>query len=255
LNSILDIQSNIANFSRGEDDRKLAALQRQITLEEDAAVKREQGRLGATPMGAEAEAAIREKVRKATEGQLAAQVKLNAATKAESARLFVQDLQNTAISNTISLQAELAKLTMTSDQQRILDLQTQNQLLVQQEVAKRNALLKPGESITASEIAAITSQVTAANQGLIASTQALIDKGAEINHPGWTALHYGAAAGSLPIVRLLLDHDAYIDAESPNKTTPLMMAARGGHREVAASCLSRRCSCRKWISLQSGLCS
>jgi len=181
LNTIFDIQANIANFSMSEDDRKIAALQRQIKLEEDAAVKREQSRLGATPITAEAEAAIREKVRKSTEGQLDAQLKLNAATKAESARLFVQDLQNTAIANTISLQAELAKLTMTSDQQRILDLQTQNKLLVQQEVAKRNALLKPGESIAASEIADITAQVTAANQGFITSTQALIDKSREFS--------------------------------------------------------------------------
>lgn len=176
---------SIANFTRSEDDRKLAALQRQIKLEEDAAVKREQQRLGATPIGADAEAAIREKVRASTEGQVAAQLKLNAANKENDARLFVQDLQNTAIANTISLQAELAKLTMTSDQQRILDLQTQNKLLVQQEVAKRNALLKPGETIAASEIAQITAEVTAANQGLITSTQALIDKGREFT-TGWT---------------------------------------------------------------------
>jgi lambda family phage tail tape measure protein len=181
MNTILDIEMQIANFSRGEDDRKLVALQRQIKLEEDAAVKREQGRLGATPLGAEAEAAVREKVRKSMEGQLDAQVKLNAASKAESARLFVQDLQNTAIANTISLQAELAKLTMTSDQQRIKDLQTQNELLVRQEIAKRNALLKPGESITAAEIAQITAQVTAANQGFITSTQAIIDKSREFS--------------------------------------------------------------------------
>jgi ankyrin repeat protein len=37
----------------------------------------------------------------------------------------------------------------------------------------------------------------------------------------------------------LLDHDAYIDAESPNKTTPLMMASRAGHREVAEYLLSQ----------------
>jgi len=28
---------------------------------------------------------------------------------------------------------------------------------------------------------------------------------------------------------MLLNRSAYIDAESPNKTTPIMMAARGGH--------------------------
>jgi ankyrin repeat protein len=57
----------------------------------------------------------------------------------------------------------------------------------------------------------------------------LIDKGAEINRPGWTALHYASAVGNLVLIRKLIENSAYIDAESPNKTTPLMMAARAGH--------------------------
>lgn len=61
------------------------------------------------------------------------------------------------------------------------------------------------------------------------AVQALIDKGAEVNRPGWAPLHYAAASGSNEIVQILLDHSAYIDAESPNKTTPIMMAARGGY--------------------------
>jgi len=61
------------------------------------------------------------------------------------------------------------------------------------------------------------------------AVQALLAKGAQVNQPGWTALHYAAASGHNGIVTLLLEKFAYIDAESPNKTTPLMMAARGGH--------------------------
>ena len=61
---------------------------------------------------------------------------------------------------------------------------------------------------------------------------ALIGRGAEINRAGWTALHYAAASGSIPIIQRLLDESAFIDAESPNKTTPLMMAARSGHSAV-----------------------
>jgi len=57
----------------------------------------------------------------------------------------------------------------------------------------------------------------------------LLEKGAEPNGTGWTALHYAAINGSDSIVTLLLDHAAYIDAEAPNKSTPLMLAARGGH--------------------------
>ena len=60
----------------------------------------------------------------------------------------------------------------------------------------------------------------------------LIARGAEVNRIGWTALHYAASVGSIDIVKILLEHSAYIDAESPNKTTPLMMAARGDHAGV-----------------------
>jgi ankyrin repeat protein len=59
--------------------------------------------------------------------------------------------------------------------------------------------------------------------------KALIDKGAEVNKKGWAPLHYAAANGHDDIVRMLLDESAYIDAGSPNGTTPLMMAARGNY--------------------------
>ena len=53
----------------------------------------------------------------------------------------------------------------------------------------------------------------------------LIERGAEVNKPGWTPLHYAATRGHREMMRLLLDNDAYIDSESANGTTPLMMAA------------------------------
>lgn len=56
---------------------------------------------------------------------------------------------------------------------------------------------------------------------------------AQINHIGWTPLHYAASTGQLEIARFLLEHQAEVDAPSPNGTTPLMMAARGGHIHVA----------------------
>lgn len=60
------------------------------------------------------------------------------------------------------------------------------------------------------------------------AVKAMLDKGAIVTRPGWTALHYAAAAGDEEIVRLLLEHHAYIDAESPSQITPLMIAAREG---------------------------
>lgn len=56
----------------------------------------------------------------------------------------------------------------------------------------------------------------------------LIARGADVNKPGWAPLHYAATGGHLEIMALLLEHHAFIDAQSPNKTTPLMMAAHYG---------------------------
>jgi ankyrin repeat protein len=60
----------------------------------------------------------------------------------------------------------------------------------------------------------------------------LLARDAEVNRVGWTALHYAASVNARDVVALLLDNAAYIDAESPNKTTPLMMAARGGFDDL-----------------------
>lgn len=75
----------------------------------------------------------------------------------------------------------------------------------------------------------------AAIKGQLDLAKRLIARKAEVNKPGWTPLHYAAShAGdnSPAMVRLLLEHHAYIDAESPNKTTPLMMAAQYGNAGV-----------------------
>ena len=63
----------------------------------------------------------------------------------------------------------------------------------------------------------------------------LIQRKAEVNKTRWTPLHYAcsnAEPSSEAMVRLLLEHHAYIDAESPNRSTPLMMAARYGHADL-----------------------
>lgn len=68
----------------------------------------------------------------------------------------------------------------------------------------------------------------AALKGLTAVCERLIELGADVNKPGWAPLHYAATRGHLDIMQLLLDQHAYIDAQSPNNTTPLMMAAHYG---------------------------
>ena len=57
----------------------------------------------------------------------------------------------------------------------------------------------------------------------------LIKLDADVNREGWTPLHYAASADTpqtLEIIKLLLEESAYIDAASPNGTTPLMLAAQ-----------------------------
>jgi uncharacterized protein len=68
----------------------------------------------------------------------------------------------------------------------------------------------------------------AALRGQTEMVRKLIARDADVNKTGWTPLHYAATSAHLEIIDLLLENHAYIDAESPNGTTPLMMAAQYG---------------------------
>ena len=83
-----------------------------------------------------------------------------------------------------------------------------------------NLSIKNPQRETPLMLAAITNQID--------WTQKLIAKGADVNQPGWTPLHYAATKGNIEIMRLLIENHAYLDAASPNGTTPLMMAAHYG---------------------------
>lgn len=75
----------------------------------------------------------------------------------------------------------------------------------------------------------------AAIKGNLEAVKALVARDADVNKTGWTPLHYAASAGSAQhtkIIALLLENHAYIDAASPNDTTPLMMAAHYGSTEA-----------------------
>lgn len=76
----------------------------------------------------------------------------------------------------------------------------------------------------------------AALSGNLQAARTLIARDADVNKTGWTPLHYAASSSApeaVDMVRLLLEHAAYIDAASPNGTTPVMMAARYGQIDVA----------------------
>jgi len=60
----------------------------------------------------------------------------------------------------------------------------------------------------------------------------LVDAGAELEHPGWAPIHYCAWAGKTNVCQYLISLGVDIDAKSPNGTTALMMAVRGGHLDT-----------------------
>lgn len=81
-----------------------------------------------------------------------------------------------------------------------------------------------------------TPLMLAALRGQVDIARKLIERGAAVNKTGWTPLHYAASnpkPEAVDMIKLLIEFYAYIDAESPNKTTPLMMAAYYGSEEAA----------------------
>lgn len=61
----------------------------------------------------------------------------------------------------------------------------------------------------------------------------LLARGAKLARDGWTPLHYAASGPDPALVKWLLERGAPIDAPSPNRTTPLMMAAGYGAIDAA----------------------
>jgi uncharacterized protein len=98
--------------------------------------------------------------------------------------------------------------------------------------AVRWLITQPSVDINARNGGGETALMQALIHGHTDIVQLLLKNGAHVNQTGWTPLHYAAASDkpTAPgFVRMLLeDHAAYIDATSPNGTTPLMMAARYG---------------------------
>jgi ankyrin repeat protein len=106
----------------------------------------------------------------------------------------------------------------------------------------KTVLEHPATRVDAPAINGNTALMMAAFKGNQPAAEALIAKGAAVNLPGWTPLHYAAAAGDNAIAGLLLQHGARVDAVSPRASgsyTPLMMAAREGKEDTARFLLER----------------
>jgi ankyrin repeat protein len=96
---------------------------------------------------------------------------------------------------------------------------------------------QPGIQLDAPAANGNTALMMAAFKRNRPAAEALVARGAAVNRPGWTPLHYAAASGDEDIARLLIKHSAKVDALSPPASgayTPLMMAAREGHPDMVS---------------------
>lgn len=111
--------------------------------------------------------------------------------------------------------------------------------------AARALLASKPIDVDALNSAGETALMMAALKGELTGAQWLLDRGARINRVGWSALHYAATGPEPKLVQLLLDRGAEIDAQSPNGTTPLMMAAHYGSEDSVKLLLARGSDTRR----------
>ncbi len=90
----------------------------------------------------------------------------------------------------------------------------------------------PGTKVEHRNLADESPLMMAALKGSLDIARKLIERDADVNKPGWAPLHYAATGGHVEVIRLLLEHHAYIDAESPNGSTPLMVASMYGSSDT-----------------------
>lgn len=100
-------------------------------------------------------------------------------------------------------------------------------------------LAHPALKVDAANAAGETPLMMAALRGRLDWTQRLVDRGGAVRRDGWTPLHYAASGPEPRVVALLLERGAAVDALSPNRSTPLMMAARYGDEAAVELLLSR----------------
>ena len=65
------------------------------------------------------------------------------------------------------------------------------------------------------------------------------ERNAQINHIGWTPLHYSCARGHLAVAQYLIANGAVVDSLSPGNTTPLMMAVQSGNEALVKLLLDK----------------
>jgi hypothetical protein len=89
-------------------------------------------------------------------------------------------------------------------------------------------LSSPALKIDATNAVGETALMMAALKGRLDWAKKLLDRGAQVQKPGWSPVHYAASGPSSELLALLLDRGADVNARAPNGSTPLMMAASFG---------------------------
>lgn len=108
-------------------------------------------------------------------------------------------------------------------------------------------LASPRLNIDAANAAGETPLMMAALQGRLDWARKLIDRGAKVQKPGWSPVHYAATGPSTELLAMLLDRGADINARAPDMSTPLMMAVRFGP-EDSVKLLVRRGAEKSYIN-------
>ena len=67
----------------------------------------------------------------------------------------------------------------------------------------------------------------------------VIDHKAQLDHIGWTPLHYACAKGQLEVAQFLIANGAIVDSMSLGNTTPLMMAVQSGNEKLVKLLLDK----------------
>jgi ankyrin repeat protein len=97
----------------------------------------------------------------------------------------------------------------------------------------------PALEVDARNEAGETALMMAALKGDLGWVQRLLGRGAAVQYDGWSPILYAATGPETKAVALLLDRGAAVDARAPNRTTPLMMAARYGAESSVDLLLAR----------------
>lgn len=102
------------------------------------------------------------------------------------------------------------------------------------------ALIKQKANPNARNRVGDTPLALAAYNGKKAALDALLTAGAQINSPGWSALHYAVFAEQPEIVAHLLSKGAQVDQRAPNQQTALMLAAKNGNIGIVRMLLNAK---------------